>query len=505
LSKHEEKNMSEESEPKKKDSNPLSRRDFLRAALVASAGLGVAGAAGAGYVNGKDYDTYTGNTIFHGEGQFFDRKPFEVNSPTYEIVGETRPIDYTTEFLMGRYGALGALLTPGADGSAPQWTPDMGIEALPEPLRSYFLADPKKLEQFFKGAELAAKQAADWHLYRDQFFIADIWSHAQEIAWSAEAPNPWPPDPVGPPEEWDFRNINPEPKQFKSEEHASELMKIVAYSFGATMVGICKFNPDFHWAGGIRGANDRKTVPDHWKYAIVFGVPHEWDMLYSNPQYGTTYDAYSRLRQIGGKLDSFIRQLGYPSRMEIPPLAYEASMPPLAIDAGLGEQGRHGLCITPETGANTRLACVLTNIALKTDKPINFGVQEFCKNCKICAQQCPNNAISLEDEPGVVRGYKRWLIDDGACLNIWQSVATSHPRGCRVCIASCPYSKKDNWLHDLSRTMVTRDPSGVSRTALHWMAKDWYEYPKPEDYLPPTNKPYREPPDWLKSEEWFNS
>ena len=184
--------------------------------------------------------------------------------------------------------------------------------------------------------------------------------------------------------------MNPEPKVFKSPEHASELIKTVAYTFGATLVGITRFNPDFHWQGAIRGTEgeNRETTPEHWQYAIVFGVPHEWDQFFSNPVYGTTYDAYARLRQIGGKMDSFIRQLGYPCRMEIPPMDFEVTMPPLAIDAGLGEQGRIGVLISPESGGNTRLGCVLTNIPMATDKPIDFGVQEFCKSCKICAEQC---------------------------------------------------------------------------------------------------------------------
>jgi epoxyqueuosine reductase len=490
-------------EPPKDKQKPFSRRDFNKMTMIGSGGLGLLGVAGAGYVNGRDYDTYTGNKDFHGEGQFFNRKPFEVDKPTYGIVGNTRPVNYFTEHLLGRSRTLHMLMSRGADGSAPKWTPDMGAGALPEPIRSYILEHPEDLQGYFDGIALEAKQKANWELYKKQFFIADIWLHAQESAWAADIVDPWPLFPRGTPEEWDFRGLPTETKEFKSDEAASEFMKIVGYSFGATMVGISKFNPDFHWAGAIRGANDRLTTPAHWKYAIVFGVPHEWDQLYSNPQYGTSYDAYSRLRQIGGKLDSFIRQLGYPCRTELPPNIYEVSLPPLAIDAGLGEQGRMGLCITPETGGNTRLGAVLTNIPLKPDKPIDFGVQAFCKKCKICANQCPGGAISFEDEPGIVRGYKRWVISDFKCQNIWRSVATSHPHGCRVCIAACPYSKKNNWVHSLSRNVISRDPTGISETALRYIAQNWYDYPEPADYLPPTNSPFRKPPDWLKPEKWF--
>ena len=37
-------------------------------------------------------------------------------------------------------------------------------------------------------------------------------------------------------------------------------------------------------------------VPEHWKFAIVIGVPHEWEQFVSNPQYGDSLDAYNRAR-----------------------------------------------------------------------------------------------------------------------------------------------------------------------------------------------------------------
>ncbi len=491
----------------KENGSVLSRRDFVKMSLITSGALGVAAVAGAGVANGKDHSTYTGANIFHGEGQFFNRKPFEVDEPTYEVVGETRSPVYLTDHILIRVHFLESLMMPGPNGEPPTWTPDMGAEGLPEPLHSYMLENPEKLENFKRVLELQVEQAENWELYEDDFFIADAWASAQNSAFLLK-PDAWPPVPAGPPEEWDFRDINPEPKVFKSTDHASELLKTVAHTFGATLVGITKFNPDYHFLGGIRGTEgeNRQEPPAHWQYAIVFGVPHEWDQLFSSPVYGTTYDAYSRLRQIGGKMDSFIRQLGYPCRMEIPPLDYDISLPPLAIDAGLGEQGRMGVCVTPETGANIRLGVVLTNIPMTPDKPIDFGVQEFCKNCKICAEQCPSGAISLEDEPGVVRGYKRWQMKEDLCYNVWNTVATPNAmHGCRVCLAVCPYSRKDNWVHAMARTALSNDPTPISRTALHWMSKNWYEYPEPESFLPPTNDSFREPPTWLKPDEWFES
>ena len=145
---------------------------------------------------------------------------------------------------------------------------------------------------------------------------------------------------------------------------------------------------------------------------------------------------------------------------------------------------------------------------LETDKPINFGVDEFCKKCKICAEQCPSGALSIDDEPTVViRGYKRWNSDQDKCFKIWNTVATSHARGCRVCLSVCPYSRKNNWIHTIAREVDPRDPTGITSSALLAMQKSLFEYPVANEYLPPPdgeNKTYHEPPDWLITEKWID-
>jgi len=38
---------------------------------------------------------------------------------------------------------------------------------------------------------------------------------------------------------------------------------------------------------------------------------------------------------------------------------------------------------------------------------------------------------------------------------------------------------------------------------LLWMQKRFFKYPKARDFLPPANKTYHQPPEWLKTEDWF--
>jgi len=81
-----------------------------------------------------------------------------------------------------------------------------------------------------------------------------------------------------------------------------------------------------------------------------------------------------------------IRMMGYNA---IPCKNGTALSIPLAIDAGLGQLGRNGLLITPKYGPAVRIGKVLTDMPLVPDRPIDFGVTEFCQSCKKCAEHCP--------------------------------------------------------------------------------------------------------------------
>jgi reductive dehalogenase len=490
----------------KKTKNKLSRREFVKFSGLAGAILSIGGAAGAGYFSGKSKESYTGwGKNAYGENQFFNRKPFRVNTPTYEKVGSTRRIQYL-ENIFKRNGELYRLMHP-RDGSDPKWSIKQGLEELPEDLKTYYKNHPGSLEEFKKAYKAGKKQKKNWKKYKDKYLIASAWSAAHSS--SMRGRDAFPAEPEGSPEKSDFKGITTEPYKLKSKAHGSKLMKQIAHSFGATLVGITEVKDDWVYQGYLRGTGKSQfKKPEHWKNAIVVAIPHEWDSLYANPTYGTSYDAYSMLNFFAGKLEVFLKHIGYSARSHVPPTDYDIAMPPLAIDAGLGEQGRHGILITPELGANTRLAAVTTDMPLKPDQPIDIGIKEFCEKCKICAEECPSGAISFEEKPPeVIRGYRRWKINQDKCFTVWNTVATSHPRGCRVCLAVCPYSRKNNWIHRAAKEIDPYDPTGTFSSAMLAMQKGFFDYPGAKEYLPPpdgSNATYGEAPDWLRTEEWFD-
>ena len=55
--------------------------------------------------------------------------------------------------------------------------------------------------------------------------------------------------------------------------------------------------------------------------------------------------------------------------------------------------------------------------------------------------------------------------------------------------------------------MDAYDPTGAFSSAMLAMQKQFFDYPGAQEYLPPpdgSNAVYQEPPDWLKTEEWFD-
>jgi reductive dehalogenase len=166
---------------------------------------------------------------------------------------------------------------------------------------------------------------------------------------------------------------------------------------------------------------------------------------------------YSKMAFVAGLLAEFIRELGYRA---IPCGNDTALSIPIAIEAGLGELGRNGLLITEKFGPRVRLCKVFTDLPLVPDEVHFFGVDDFCRDCLVCAQDCPSQAIShgekttealnRSNNPGVLK----WPINAEQCYKYW----IANRLDCANCIRTCPFNKGEGRLHDLARAFVRNTP-----------------------------------------------
>lgn len=473
----------------------FSRRKFLKASGAAGAVVGGAGLGFFGYEAGRDPRSYRGWENWEGVNQVFNRKKYAVDKPTYEKVGPTSRADARTDVIFYRRSSF-----------TRQFRKETGIEGLEPHLQAYYRKNPEDLElDIYNQEVIFPAYMQDRRTYQKQFLLANAWSNAMGAVS--------PPLITEPPKISDFprpgrRGGVMEPARFKDPRKTSALIKKIAHELGSTLVGITKLNPDWVYSYTSHGRgfkwDEPIEVPEHWQNAIVVGTPMSWDPMYANPNYGTSNDAYSRSRIIAFRMASFVKQLGYAARPHTPGTDYDLMVPPILVDAGIGEQSRPSIVITPELGLNFRPAVITTNLPLHPDKPISFGVQDFCSHCKICAENCPSDAISYGDKEEV-RGYYRWQVNTAKCLNFWNSTLGS--MGCRLCVAVCPYTRKANWVHKAALRVTADDPTGITEKALTTLQKRFYPGPEPQKYYIPSlggeNASYREPPWWLRTEDFI--
>lgn len=305
--------------------------------------------------------------------------------------------------------------------------------------------------------------------------------------------------------------VQKEKYNFESRQQASDAIKRAARLYGANLVGITKRDPRWDYSkqfnyvpplarkitpmgpeqfgqlmevGGesVKAAMDSHT-PDKWLFdldkqagfkpksviVMVFEMDYEAISCASNEiSSSTVAEGYSQMTKSALQLAVMIRQLGYNAI----PCGNDTGMSvPYAIAAGLGEAGRNSQLVTYKYGPRVRIAKVYTDLDfLEYDKPKKFGVEEFCKRCKRCADACPADAIPFEDEPTFAPthkykdnayfnaiGTKKWYLDAKSCFKQWSELGTD----CTNCIASCPYNKPDFWHHRLIDGITAAMPGSV--------------------------------------------
>lgn len=249
-------------------------------------------------------------------------------------------------------------------------------------------------------------------------------------------------------------SIDAERERVDSEE-ASALLKKLAFQLGAAEVGIARLNP--YWIYSHVGRGPEKwgaEIKNDHPYVIAFSVEMDYAHVEEAPRIGISEETalqYLNVQKITIVLAEYIRKLGYGARAHVSGSNYQIMLPPVGCDAGLGELGRFGYLISPRFGARLRLGAVTTEIPLVPDKPIQFGVQDFCDKCKKCAVNCPPKAIPEGDRP-LVRGVEKWQLDIERCYHYWRVIGTD----CGLCMKVCPFSHPDTLVHNILRQGIKR-------------------------------------------------
>ena len=251
-------------------------------------------------------------------------------------------------------------------------------------------------------------------------------------------------------------------KKVTDPQELTQMVKKAARFFGADLVGIAPLNRD--WLFSVNRRGEPYDVPETMEYVIVMAVEMDYDAIATSPAFASSVAVglgYSSMAFIELELAAFIQRLGYSAKTSGNDVSLSV---PQAIDAGLGQYGRHGLLITKEFGPRVRIAKVLTDMPLQRDYPDEGfckSVVRFCETCEKCATTCPSQSIpygkdqtwegtTISNNPGV----KKWFVDVESCYGFW----VENGSDCSNCIRSCPYNKKDGVFHRTIMWFVRHTP-----------------------------------------------
>lgn len=279
----------------------------------------------------------------------------------------------------------------------------------------------------------------------------------------------------------------------------ANLIKKVAFLSGASLVGVTLldrrwvysrwhdnrsspprnprivFSDESGFEGYLRPSqleDGTQIIPREMKYAVALGFEMDYKSIRTAPTAiadAAVWHGYRKVIQTVALLAEFIRGLGYSA---IPSVNDTALSIPLAISAGLGEDGRNGLLLTPDHGPRLRLGKVITDLPLAIDRPIDFGVHGFCEQCNKCARACPVNALPSGDRTSGVEkndvgaptisesvGALRWIRNGERCRSYLAALGTD----CGICIRVCPWNKPPGFMHAIGKWLAVNGGSSARR------------------------------------------
>ncbi len=231
--------------------------------------------------------------------------------------------------------------------------------------------------------------------------------------------------------------INIAPETGDAQRNADNV-KAASYFLGVDAVGLSSC-PDWTWYS--HDALGEPIEPPH-NNAISMIIDQGYETMEGASgddwiSVAQSMRAYLRFSLLGGVIAKQIRNLGYEAKAHTV-LDGEVLQPPLLLLSGLGEVSRIGeVILNPYLGPRLKSGVVTTTMPMSHDKPIDFGLQNFCENCNKCARECPSGAITAGPKL-MFNGYEIWKSDSQKCATY--RITTQGGAMCGRCMKTCPWN-----------------------------------------------------------------
>ncbi len=215
-------------------------------------------------------------------------------------------------------------------------------------------------------------------------------------------------------------------------------LKKLALEYGADLVGFCQLS-----------SPPVKELPN-MQYALSIGIKLS-DAVLQTIESAPSFVYFQHYRTANTLLDSVafrlareIEKRGFSAM----PIAASQSLgknnpycgvlphKTAAVLSGLGFVGKSGLFLSADYGSKVRLATVLTDMPLQSEKPV---IENGCGECKACMRACPTGAIF--GEKPTTDGARNF--DPEKCSKYMKEHFQDIGRGsvCGICIKICPKNK----------------------------------------------------------------
>jgi ferredoxin len=222
----------------------------------------------------------------------------------------------------------------------------------------------------------------------------------------------------------------------------ADAIKALGYFLGADFVGICRAEP---WMYYSHDHLDGKPIDPYHEYAVVMLIDQGYETMEASSgddwiSASMSMRAYMRGAEIAGLMAAHCRRLGFSSRAHSNAHS-EVIHSPAILMAGLGEVSRIGdTLLNPFIGPRSKSVVFTTDLPMEVDLPIDFGLQDFCNQCRKCARECPCNAISFGPKI-MFNGYEIWKDDVEKCTKY--RVTQTKGSACGRCMKMCPWNRED--------------------------------------------------------------